>query len=192
MAEEMLKIGRDSQFYLQGNLISIKDVGNLNDYLVQLLAFNTTLEEGITLSELIHALYGMNKFIVDYFSEEYEVARAFAISTKLDRKMSNITFYKSFRVESDDFLDDDEYVYIIPEIKIEDISFFIAEDGITLLVNNDGKRYPVDYSMDALEALISPDSFFRINRKVLVNINKIHSDCIYVSKRLQPTSSYLL
>jgi hypothetical protein len=121
MAEEMLKIGRDSQFYLQGNLISIKDVGNLNDYLVQLLAFNTTLEKGITLSELIHALYGMNKFIVDYFSEEYEVARAFAISTKLDRKMSNITFYKSFRVESDDFLDDDEYVYIIPEIKIEDI-----------------------------------------------------------------------
>jgi hypothetical protein len=121
MAEEMLKIGRDSQFYLQGNLISTKDVGNLNDYLVQLLAFNTTLEEGITLSELIHALYGMNKFIVDYFSEEYEVARAFAISTKLDRKMSNITFYKSFRVESDDFLDDDEYVYIIPEIKIEDI-----------------------------------------------------------------------
>jgi hypothetical protein len=121
MAEEMLKIGRDSQFYLQGNLISIKDVGNLNDYLIQLLAFNTTLEEGITLSELIHALYGMNKFIVDYFSEEYEVARAFAISTKLDREMSNITLYKSFRVESDDFLDDDEYIYILPEIRIEDI-----------------------------------------------------------------------
>jgi hypothetical protein len=121
MAEEMLKIGRDSQFYLQGNLISTKDVGNLNDYLVQLLAFHTTLEDGITLSELVHALYGMDKFIVDYFCEEYEVARAFAISTKLDRKMSNIRFYKSFRVESDDFLDDDEYVYIIPEIKIEDI-----------------------------------------------------------------------
>lgn len=127
MAEEMLKIGRDSQFYLQGNLISIKDVGNLNDYLVQLLAFHTTLEEGITLSELIHALYGMNKFIMDYFSEEYEVARAFAISTKLDRSMSNITLYKSFRIESDNFLDDDEYVYILPEIRIEDIKE--AESG---------------------------------------------------------------
>jgi hypothetical protein len=120
MSEEMLKIGRDSQFYLQGNLISTKDVGNLNDYLVQLLSFHTTLEEGITLSELIHALYGMNKFILDYFSEEYEVARSFATSTKLDRKMSNITFYKSFRVESDDFMDDDEYVYILPEIKLEE------------------------------------------------------------------------
>lgn len=121
MAEEMLKIGRDSQFYLQGNLISTKDIGNLNDYLVQLLSFNTILEEGITLSELIHAMYGMNKFILDYFSEEYEVARAFAISTKMDREMSNITLYKSFRVESDDFLDDDEYVYILPEIRIEDM-----------------------------------------------------------------------
>jgi len=126
MAEEMLKIGRDSQFYLQGNLISTKDVGNLNDYLIQLLSFNTTLEEGVTLSELVHALYGMNKFIVDYFCEEYEVARSFAISTRLDRNMSNITFYKSFRVESDDFLDDDEYVYILPEIKIKDI----AEDEV--------------------------------------------------------------
>ena len=95
MAEEMLRIGRDSQFYLQGNLISTKEIENINDYLVQLLAFNTTLEEGVTLSELIHALYGMSKFIGDYFSEEYEVARAFATSTKLDRKMSNITFYKS-------------------------------------------------------------------------------------------------
>lgn len=118
MAEEILKIGRDSQFYLQGNLISTKDVGNLNDYLVQLLSFHTTLEEGITLSELIHALYGMNKFVLDYFSEEYEVARAFATSTKLDKKMSNITFYKSFRLESDDFMDEDEYVYILPEIKL--------------------------------------------------------------------------
>lgn len=121
MAEEMLRIGRDSQFYLQGNLISTKDVGNLNDYLVQLLSFHTTLEEGIKLSELVHALYGMNKFITDYFSQEYEVARAFATSTKLDRKMSCIKFYKSFRLESDDFMDDDEYVYILPEIKFEEM-----------------------------------------------------------------------
>lgn len=120
MAEEILKIGKDSQFYLEGNLISTKEVGDLNDYLTQLLAFHTILESGITLSELVHALYGLKKFIGDYFSEEYEVARAFSISTKLDRQMSNITFYKSFRVESDDFMDDDEYVYILPEIKLED------------------------------------------------------------------------
>lgn len=120
MAEEILKIGRDSQFYLQGNLISTKEVGDLNDYLTQLLAFNTTLESGITLSELVHALYGLKKFVGDYFSEEYEVARAFTTSTKLDKKMSNITLYKSFRLESDDFMDDDEYVYILPEIKIEE------------------------------------------------------------------------
>ena len=120
MAEEMLKISRDSQFYLQGNLISTKDVGNLNDYLVQLLSFHTTLEDGITLSELVHALYGMSKFITDYFSEDYEVARSFTTATKLDKNMSRIKFYKSFRMESDDFMDDDEYVYILPEVKFEE------------------------------------------------------------------------
>ena len=73
----------------------------------------------------------------------------------------------------------------ISSIKIEDISFFIAEDGITLLVNNEGKRYPVDYSMDALEALISPDIFFRINRNVLVNINKIQQVHTYFNSRLK-------
>jgi DNA-binding LytR/AlgR family response regulator len=39
--------------------------------------------------------------------------------------------------------------------------------------------------MDALEALISPDSFFRINRKVLVNINKIQQVHTYFNSRLK-------
>ncbi|MFN5795835.1 MAG: LytR/AlgR family response regulator transcription factor, partial [Bacteroidota bacterium] len=73
----------------------------------------------------------------------------------------------------------------ISSIKVEDISFFIAEDGITLLVNKEGKRFPVDYSMDALELLISPDNFFRINRKVLVNINKIEQVHTYFNSRLK-------
>jgi DNA-binding LytR/AlgR family response regulator len=73
----------------------------------------------------------------------------------------------------------------ISSIKSEDITFFIAEDGITLLVNKEGKRYPVDYSIDALEALISPDSFFRINRKVLVNIDKIQQVHTYFNSRLK-------
>ncbi|MFN5629563.1 MAG: LytR/AlgR family response regulator transcription factor [Bacteroidota bacterium] len=73
----------------------------------------------------------------------------------------------------------------ISSIKVEDISFFIAEDGITLLVNKEGKRFPVDYSMDALELLISPDVFFRINRKVLVHIDRILQVHTYFNSRLK-------
>lgn len=118
--EEFLKIGRDSNFYLQGNLVTTQKVGDLNDYLTQLLGFYTTLEEGITLSELIHAFYGMRKFITNYFSEEYEVARAFATATKLEEPKSKIVLYKSFRIEPDDFMDDDEFVYILQEVRFEE------------------------------------------------------------------------
>ena len=122
--EEILKIKRDSNFYLQGNLISTNGVGDINDYLVQLLGYYTTIEEGITVSELIHAFYGMRKFIKDYFSEDYEITRAFATATKLIDLHKEIKLHKSFRIESDDFLDEDEYIYILPEI-----SFIKAEIG---------------------------------------------------------------
>lgn len=117
MAEEILKITKSSEFYLQGNLISTRDVGNLNDYLTQLLGLYVTLEDGIILSELVHALYGLNKFIKDYFSEDYEVARAFATTTKFDEKIKALKINKTFSVESDEFLDEDEYVYILPNIE---------------------------------------------------------------------------
>jgi DNA-binding LytR/AlgR family response regulator len=79
----------------------------------------------------------------------------------------------------------------ISSIKVEDISFFIAEDGITLLVNKEGKRFPVDYSIDALELLISPDVFFRINRKVLVHIDRILQVHTYFNSRLKLSLQYI-
>lgn len=70
-------------------------------------------------------------------------------------------------------------------IKVEDASFFIAEDGITLLVTNEGKRYAIDYSIENLESLIKPQNYFRINRKVLVNIEKILQVSTYFNSRLK-------
>ena len=51
----------------------------------------------------------------------------------------------------------------IVSIKTEDVLHFIAEDGITLMVTVMGKRYAVDYTLDQLEGLVSPNLFFRIN-----------------------------
>jgi len=124
MAEEILKIKKDSNFYVQGKLVVTKDVGDLNSYLTQLLGLYTNLEEEITLTELVHALYGLKKFISDSFSEDYEVVRAFVTGTKLEEPCKYVRFYKSFRVEADNFSDEDEYVYIMPEVE-----FVKAEEG---------------------------------------------------------------
>jgi DNA-binding LytR/AlgR family response regulator len=78
----------------------------------------------------------------------------------------------------------------ISSIKTEDISHFISEDGVVLLATVN-KRYVIDYTLDTLETLISPDVFFRINRKVLVNISSVQKVGSYFNSRLKLNSTSL-
>lgn len=78
----------------------------------------------------------------------------------------------------------------ITSIKTDEISHFISEDGLVLLVTGT-KRYVVDYTLDALEELIAPDAFFRINRKVIVNISSIKKVSSYFNGRLKLISDSL-
>lgn len=79
----------------------------------------------------------------------------------------------------------------IVSVKTEDVLHFIAEDGITLLVTNTAKRYPVDYTLDQLAELVSPEQFFRINRKVLISINAVQKVSSYFNSRLKINSDLL-
>lgn len=78
----------------------------------------------------------------------------------------------------------------IVSIKTEDVFHFIAEDGVTMMVTN-GKRYAVDYTLDQLEGLVSPNLFFRINRKVLISMNAIQKVGSYFNSRLKIDSEIL-
>lgn len=79
----------------------------------------------------------------------------------------------------------------IVSVKTEDVLHFIAEDGITLLVTANAKRYPVDYTLDQLAELVSPEQFFRINRKVLISINAVQKVSSYFNSRLKINSDLL-
>jgi DNA-binding LytR/AlgR family response regulator len=80
----------------------------------------------------------------------------------------------------------------IVSVKSDDILHFIAEDGVTMLVTMNEKRYAVDYTLDQLESLISPELFFRINRKVIVSINCVQKASSYFNSRLKINSSLLM
>jgi len=79
----------------------------------------------------------------------------------------------------------------IDSIKVKDILHFITHDGLTFLVIPNGKRYPVDYTLEQLESVISPEDFFRINRKVIVSIQQISKASSYFNGRLVITSPHL-
>ena len=73
----------------------------------------------------------------------------------------------------------------ISSIKTDEISHFISEDGLVVLITKLGKKYVIDYTLDTLQTLIAPDTFFRINRKVIIHINSIQKVNTYFNSRLK-------
>ena len=79
----------------------------------------------------------------------------------------------------------------ISSIRIEDIAYFIAEQGIVLLVVKTGRRYSIDYTLDQLEQLVDLTQFFRINRKVLIHIDVVKKVSSYFNSRYKINTEFL-
>lgn len=79
----------------------------------------------------------------------------------------------------------------IDTIQADEIHHFESQEGITFLVNNKGSRFALDYTLDQLESAISPKDFFRINRKIIVQITAIEKVNTYFNGRLTIKSNLL-
>ena len=55
----------------------------------------------------------------------------------------------------------------------QDIAYFYTADKITFMMTREGRKYPVDYTLENLEMMIDPTKFFRINRQYIINIDAI-------------------
>ena len=70
-------------------------------------------------------------------------------------------------------------------VDIQDVAYFFTSDKITFLVTKNGKRYPIDYSLEQLEAIMDNAKFFRINRQFIVNIEAIDEMYAYSKSRVK-------
>lgn len=70
-------------------------------------------------------------------------------------------------------------------IEVAQIICFYSDEGQTHLVDKSGNDHKIDYTMERLEELLNPEQFFRINRKVAISINEIHSVEDYFNNRLK-------
>lgn len=58
-------------------------------------------------------------------------------------------------------------------LQVADVAYFGAEDGSTVATTYQGERFVINMSLTKLEEQLSPDLFFRINRRILVCVNAI-------------------
>ena len=73
----------------------------------------------------------------------------------------------------------------ISSIQIDEIQYFISEDGVVLLVTKNNKRFIIDYNLDELEVCLNFDLFFRINRKTIIAMSSIEKVNSYFNSRLK-------
>ncbi|BDD06631.1 LytR/AlgR family response regulator transcription factor [Aureibacter tunicatorum] len=73
----------------------------------------------------------------------------------------------------------------IRSVKVEEIAYFFAESKAVFLRTTDGKTYDLNHTLDHLEQILSPEMFFRANRKYLISINAVKEALAYSKSKLK-------
>ncbi|MCU0430669.1 MAG: LytTR family DNA-binding domain-containing protein [Cytophagaceae bacterium] len=69
-------------------------------------------------------------------------------------------------------------------VPIESIAYFYSDEKHTWLAY--GKElYPLEHTLDALESMVDPAKFFRLNRKVLASFSSIHKIYNHLNGKLK-------
>lgn len=63
----------------------------------------------------------------------------------------------------------------LKSIEIDQVRYFFSKEKATYLVNLEGRKFPIDFSLVQLENELNPDDFFRINRRMLISRQSISS-----------------
>ena len=66
-----------------------------------------------------------------------------------------------------------------------DIAYLYSDEGITFAIDQQGKRFVLDTTIDRLQTELDPKDFFRINRGQIVHINSIQQIDSWFSHRLK-------
>ena len=145
-----------------------------NEYALEAFKVNSIdyLLKPIDKSELEKAIKKYEELNKDHISRELENLSNLLKNTVSD---SGKTSKSRFMVKSGQ---------TIRTISSEEIAYFLAEEGVVLLVTPEGKRYVVNYTLDQLEELLDPKNFFRANRQLITRIDAIKEVSPYFKGRL--------
>ena len=73
----------------------------------------------------------------------------------------------------------------IQSIKTEEVACFLAEGRTVTLITLEKKKFIIDYKLEELEDLLSPQQFYRVNRSFILSINAIEDVVLYSNSRLK-------
>ncbi|MEZ0483463.1 LytR/AlgR family response regulator transcription factor [Fibrella aquatica] len=70
-------------------------------------------------------------------------------------------------------------------VPVSSIAYLYSDEGLTFAVESDGKRHILEYTLDEADDFLPPGQFFRISRKVIVQVSAIGRIHAYFNSRLK-------
>lgn len=135
-----------------------------------------------------YTLKALKHYCIDYLLKPVDADELYAAIEKYVKVYKNlhtstlpnktIAYKERFLVKSGNHL---------RVIKRSEISYFYSDGGYTHLVCDHGKRYFMDETLDNVNRLVDPQSFFRINRYMIVNHQAIDKIETYFNSRFTLT-----
>ena len=113
------------------------------------------------------------------FRELFKKARPFDYQILLDtlKNQQHKSSYKQrFLIKSG------QELKFIPR---QDIRYFYSKEGLVFGQLEGQKKYNFDFTLEQLDELLPPDEYFRVNRKMILQIDAIHKIHTYFNGRLK-------
>jgi two-component system, LytTR family, response regulator LytT len=97
------------------------------------------------------------------------------LARELFQKLQQRDFRKRFLVKN---------AQKLVSIEVEDIAYFFSDGRLNFFKTFDNKKFVVDYTMDELEDMLNPESYFRISRSFFISVNSVAQIHEYFGNRL--------
>jgi len=73
----------------------------------------------------------------------------------------------------------------IRAVPVEKIAYFFTKEKMTYIVTFENQKYPIDHSLEEVDAMLDPKFFFRINRKFIVHFDAVKDIHPYFKGRIK-------
>jgi len=73
----------------------------------------------------------------------------------------------------------------LKRIETDEIAYFYSMEKASYLCTYSNRHYAIEYTLDALENLLNPADFFRVNRQYLINHKAIQNISLFSKSRLR-------
>ena len=143
-------------------------------------AYDEYWQEAFELNSIDYLLKPVKQEKLEAALKKYDTLKQYFASNfqqLMQTKQANLPAYKKrFLVKRGT-----DYI----SVKTEDIAYFYATHKLVCMVNKKAEKFILDISLSDIEKQIDPVSFYRINRKYLVNMTSIKRIKSYPKSKLE-------